>query len=371
MVMNGRKRLLDALRCEESDRVPVSIRLNPNSENVLGTEFYNYAMKKTDVIFRKGFGSFLFVDPETLKENTQTQLVDGKVIRKKTIATPKGQLTTSVMDTNSATGSWIIKPLVESEEDLEKVMSIPYRPLRPRLEVATKWFRHIGDRGLVFLISSDPVGVVAPLFSLNNFVKACYLKQSLMEETLSIIEARIIDCLEYIFTELGDIQEPLIVEVSGPEYVNTFLPPPFFRSLVVKHNRKIAEFVHSQGGLYGVHCHEKVRRILKDFVDIGADSLHPVEEPPQGDIWIDEAKEILEGKTCIIGGIQHGLLETCRPADIEASCLDVLSRAAAGGGFVLETTATPLRGTKKENLSAIIETCLKKGRYSHRPNGKS
>jgi len=74
------------------------------------------------------------------------------------------------------------------------------------------------------------------------------------------------------------------------------------------------------------------------------------------------AKKVLQGHTCVMGGIPLGLAVGGTPAEIQEYIKNLLEQVKPGGGFILAPgVATAPADTPPENLTAIIEAVEKYG----------
>ncbi len=76
-----------------------------------------------------------------------------------------------------------------------------------------------------------------------------------------------------------------------------------------------------------------------------------------------KAKAVLDGHTCIMGGIPHTLMQTGTPQQIEEYCKNLFKVAGKGGGFVLTTSTGITHEAKPENVKAMIDSAKKYGQY--------
>ncbi|MEM2740320.1 MAG: uroporphyrinogen decarboxylase family protein [Candidatus Bathyarchaeia archaeon] len=77
---------------------------------------------------------------------------------------------------------------------------------------------------------------------------------------------------------------------------------------------------------------------------------------------IKKAKKILDGHTCIMGGLPINLLVAGTPEKIEDYVKKLISELALGGGFILSTGVADIPpGTPVANLRALINAVLKYG----------
>ncbi|NSW84251.1 MAG: hypothetical protein HPY90_13445 [Syntrophothermus sp.] len=75
-----------------------------------------------------------------------------------------------------------------------------------------------------------------------------------------------------------------------------------------------------------------------------------------------KAKRVLQGHTCVVGGIPVSLLAGGTPARIEEHVRELLEQVKPGGGFILSPSiGTATADTPVENLHALIEAVEKYG----------
>jgi methionine synthase II (cobalamin-independent) len=112
-----------------------------------------------------------------------------------------------------------------------------------------------------------------------------------------------------------------------------------------------------------VHCHGRVRNLLESFVEMGVDSIDPVEPLPQGDVDLAEAKEAYDKRLVFRGNIEFLDMETRRPDEIE----ELVRRAITDCGrkdIMLNTSAGPHERPSDlllANVERYIEAGLKYG----------
>jgi hypothetical protein len=357
-----RERLISALLLEEPDIVPTSIRIkNVNYPWMAEVGILNYVMNDSDVIWRIGSGANAFF---TKSANIHVKVDAGSNTYIYRVDTPKGCLTSVKRNTIKGkpyVGFWTVKAFLETDEDIERFLSIPYSPCIPNLEPYFERVNILKDRGIVVIEISDPVGAVGGLFPLRHFIKYCLVRRDLVKELLDTMFERICDYLERM---LVMSEEAMIVELSGSELVAPpFLHPRVFEELVVKYDRKLIELIHEYGGLALMHCHGKASKILETIASIGIDGLHPLEPPPSGDVDLEDAKKRVGDRFCIIGNIQLDTLCRCSGEKLDEECKNAIMKAAPGGGFILEPTATPLPDTPVENIKVFIKAGRRYGSY--------
>jgi uroporphyrinogen-III decarboxylase len=97
--------------------------------------------------------------------------------------------------------------------------------------------------------------------------------------------------------------------------------------------------------------------------------LEIIADLPEGSaIWwfekvdMAKAKDILAGRTCIMGDVPNALLQIGTPVEVENYCRELIDGAGDGGGFIMSTGAS-LQGAKKENVTAMIDFTKTYGTY--------
>ena len=78
---------------------------------------------------------------------------------------------------------------------------------------------------------------------------------------------------------------------------------------------------------------------------------------------LKQAKEVLGGHTCIMGGVPHSLLQTGTTNDVDKFCKELIETVGKGGGFCLSTSTGITNDAKPENVRAMAEAVKKYGSY--------
>ena len=79
---------------------------------------------------------------------------------------------------------------------------------------------------------------------------------------------------------------------------------------------------------------------------------------------VRKAKKLLQGHTCIMGGIDVGMVISSTPAKLDEYIKEILGEMMPGGGFILAPNIGNLpRETPIENIRAVYEAVEKYGKY--------
>ncbi|RLI35238.1 hypothetical protein DRO55_05495 [Candidatus Bathyarchaeota archaeon] len=282
-------------------------------------------------------------------------------IVERVIETPKGPIT-SISVRREGFPSRVVKGWIETDEDLDRFLSIPYEPPRPDLGFFFEEERRIGYRAGMSLNAPEPIGVVAPLFLWERFVKRVYRDKETILQLTEIIFERAYDFLRYILSK----GVKAIFWLIGPEYVAPPLfHPRFFEEFVVNFDSKLVKLIHEYGSKAIIHCHGRVNMILEHLASIGIDGLHPVEQPPLGDTPLKEAKRRIGDRVCIVGNIDIGDILTSSSEEMERKVKKAI-REGGPDGLILSTTASPhwwpLPERAYQNYVRFVETARRYGR---------
>ncbi|MEM2424752.1 MAG: uroporphyrinogen decarboxylase family protein [Candidatus Bathyarchaeia archaeon] len=78
---------------------------------------------------------------------------------------------------------------------------------------------------------------------------------------------------------------------------------------------------------------------------------------------VRKAKKVLEGHTCVMGGVPPTLLLSATPNEIEKYMKNLLEEVMPGGGFILATSTYVPAETPIENIKSVIRAVEKYGVY--------
>ena len=371
--MNPRERLLKTLNGEETDRVPISmyefdgfyddwIYDHPEYMRIL-----EYAERKTDKMYfwtpsdSKPVLFYGVVEEENLERKTWKE--GESTYAKTTIKTPKGTVSSISRQDSGVHTSWTIEHLCKSEQDARKILSIPYEPWRPPVDTFSKLDDKLNGSGLVLVDIPDALCLTVDLFGLTRFLRTYMTHKSLILELMDFFHERICSYLRHLLAE-GAVT---IYRVVGPEYATPpYLHPKEFDRLVTSYDVDLVELLHRYGGYARLHSHGKVKRVLSSFKEMGIDATDPLEPPPDGDIELNEARQVLGSEVTLVGNIEERLFEVGSKGDIERAVKKAVKAGTKDGGFILCPTAmpltTPLRRRIQENIIFYIDCGLKYGR---------
>jgi hypothetical protein len=295
---------------------------------------------------------------------TRADLRDGWRVITRAVETPAGPLTSMHREGADSYAHAEVKQWIESEEDVECFLSLPYHPVEPDLTPYFEARAQLGDAGYVLAYLDDAIGQVHALLGSELLAIWSVEAPHLIRRLLDVMGER---CLDFARRLLAGGVAPVLGLQGQEVVVPPLMSPRRFKELVVRYDQPIVELAHAHGCLLYVHCHGFLNAVLGHFSDMRVDILHPIEAPPMGDITLAEAKRRVGGRVCISGNIQIGDVMDLEREQIVAQTRQAIEDAAPGGGFVLTLTATPfervLSDRTRDNLLAMIDTGLEYGSY--------
>ncbi len=344
--MTSRQRLLAAIRRMPVDRVPVTLyELHDFGGSWAAAEpsyrpLLDLQASLGDTFVPMAAAAALLSDPNRIQ--TGAQLAEREGVTRRRVETPHGPLTSVSRSDPGIVTTWTLKHFIETDEDIERFLSIPYQFTPPDAEETHRLASAAGDRGLPIFSIGDPLGVISGLCDFGFFVTRIAPDAGLAGELLDRANRFLEDTIDWI----GERYRDVCVRFWGPEYSGAPLMDPrrFFRPLVLERLAPLVARTHAAGNLAVVHCHGRLDALLEMILETGADVLEPLEVLPAStaDVSIADVKRRAGHRMCLAGGLQAADLDMGTPAIIRQRVREILT-AAGPRGLILLPTSTPLQ----------------------------
>ena len=368
--MTSRERLLAVLSGQLPDRVPISCyELNPfMPDSWEGSQpsfapLLNAIGEHTDCLYMLGLPQ----RDAYLEQHTQVEQwrEGGSLFTRTRLQTPRGELGALTRQDEGVNTVWCLEHLLETREDMEKYLSIPFDPLPCDPAPIAVARERVGDHGIVMMDGGDAAGTVAGRFPFAAFTEYAFTERGLFTK---LVEQQQELLLWHYRDQLSKGAGPLY-RLCGAEYFTPpYLPPSLFEAYVYRYLAPIIDLMHGYGVKVRVHSHGRVGKVLPMIVDMGADALDPIEPPPDGDIELAELKRLYGGRLCLFGNIELRDLEYASPERMRSIVRETLRAGMPGGGFVLMPSASPIQAPLASatltNYRIMIETALEEGQYA-------
>ncbi|NQU09412.1 hypothetical protein HQ590_01365 [bacterium] len=219
--------------------------------------------------------------------------------------------------------------------DIETFLGVRYvlPPFDPEPHRALD--RAVGDAGLpVCLLAHAPAALVQ-LIGSENFGLWLFDCRGELLRALRVLQQRMLQHLHQI---LGAGLRG-VFGWGGPELlIPPLVAPETFDEFDAAFDQPLVDLIHDAGGTVWVHCHGGMRPMLRRFLEMQVDVLHPVEPPPSGDISLAEAFAVVGDRMGLDGNIQvHDFFSLEAPA-IRGLVHETLA-AGRGRRFILCPTS--------------------------------
>jgi len=373
--MTSRDRLLCAFGGGKPDRLPVYVRgvnvLDPawiDTKHPSFRPLADYVSRHCDLLAHAnprvhGGARFLSADVSALAAGQRVVSDDGqRRVVEDYLVTPKGEIThrTTLVKDQPGLAS---KYWIEDEDDVDKVLSIPYAP--PEIDCSPIPARQqdVGDRALVIAATSSPIFQVYMLLGSERLCLWSIDKRDVVRRLLGVVTDRWRYQMEAM---LAQGCGPIIGSIGEEVITPPLHPPADFQEFIVDVQKPVYDRFRAKGVLIHTHCHGNLQHVLGLFHHMGVTSLHPVETPPMGDITLDEFRRQVGTDICIKGNVQIGDLFSQTPDQIRAFCRHTIDVAGRDGALILAPSASPylheLTPQVFANYKAMIDAALEFGR---------
>jgi hypothetical protein len=313
----------------------------------------------------QSYQRFLEAPQEYVEELPPERLSKIRTRHTTVLHTPKGDLKW-VFDVDDGIFTWwdIQKP-VQCVEDVEKLLSVPYRFDPPDASEFEAFRQHRAEMGDLAVGGAGVNSMVAMLCGIMHYQQV--LEWLLLEPDLIKLLAdtwleRVGEKVDFMLSQgVGPFWHFNGVERAAPPMMS----PQQWDQWVVPYDGEIMRRIKAADpeARIHVHCHARVRTLLDSFVEMGVDSTDPVEPPPQGNADIAEVKQTYDGRLVFLGNIEFLAIESLQPDEVEA----LVRRAIEAGGkknVILTPSSTPHSRPSDlclANTERYIEAGLKYG----------
>jgi hypothetical protein len=158
--------------------------------------------------------------------------------------------------------------------------------------------------------------------------------------------------------QLMQSRVPLYFTQLGLEMaIDPWMSPEMLERFVAPYDSRINERVHDYGGKIRHHCHGNVMGYLETFCGMGLDGTEPLEPPPQANVDLKRAKELVGNRMLLCGNIPSPQFQTADPEETREQVKQAIAAAAPGGGFVLRPTGGDAGTWEFRNLENVVANC--------------
>ncbi len=364
-MMDSKSRLLKAWRFQESDRVPLEIRLYPPAKDLPGADkILEFEQNEADNFRGVAGFNWGFMGLDTTYTEEVIEDVPGQFKRlRRTHSTPAGIFTAITQhihgDGDPNDFHWE-KRYIATLDDFRR-MAEADREIRPfNLEQYNKGCAGIGDRGLPSTGLFHPLGMLARNSATEEFYMWLVTEEALVMRYLE-------RCTEQICATLlavrgaGFADPPVFMTYALEMLIPPWLGVTHFDRLVFPFDKRVNDAVHAIGGRHRAHCHGNSGDFLERFADMGVDAVEPLEPPPYGNNLLVTAKKRVGKRMLLSGNVvtQDFCRDSFKVTDVRNLVKRAIEEGAPGGGFTLRATGGAVgNGKTREQCIKDIECNL-------------
>ena len=339
--MNGKQRILAALRREIPDMVPVFEWF----VDVTVGEALVGSGDAIDVVER------LDLDAVNLRANYRSEKVDDITLIDEWGM--KRQLTGDVLP--AVIGS----PIPDVTRHTEFTFPDPEAP--HRFETLERALDRFGDERAIVLNLRDGFSDMRDLLGYEGALMAMLLEPARFDELLE-------RSVEYNLKLAAVARQRYGTEIvaTTDDVANAtgllMRPDTYFERLGPGFKAAIGGY-KEMGYLTIKHCDGNVDAVLDFWIEAGIDCLDPID--PAGGYTIGGMKQRIGDKVCLKGNVDcTGNLCSGSPEDVAEEARQCIDQGAGrGGGLIVSSSNTIHRGVKPENFRAMIEAVRESGVY--------
>ena len=151
-----------------------------------------------------------------------------------------------------------VKHFFEGKADIEKFLSVDYRPLQPNIAEFQTWDKRIGAEGLVMALIYNATSLPGLWMSPDAFMLTCVDDFPLIRTLLEVASQRVNG---YVAT-LGKLGVRAF-RIAGAELCSqTLMGPRWFEKLCAPYDETLVDVIHKRGGTAFYHCHGRISAII-------------------------------------------------------------------------------------------------------------
>jgi len=389
--MNGRERLLKALKHEPTDRVPVA----PFTYYNAIYEMFDYVPKIAtffnppdfdpvekfveycdyfgfDVLHVLGSVWDVWV-ANTLMDQTIARNADNwdvtiedqyhgedELLRTLTIRSPGGEL--RHVEHHNRTSKYLIvsatrEYLIKTRQDFEILRR--YAPAADQMDcqLISRARQATGDKGLVTANTHGSFNILGMFRKLDDILVDPLLDEVFYQEMVDYFLPRLVQRAKKMIESGADV-----IEVAG--HWTGQVGPKTFQKYILENENRLVKAIHTLGAPVIYHNCGDAAKIMRFYNGLEIDCWGYLTPPPFADVILDEALAVLRPTLTLRGNIdQIEFLMKATPQQVKEKVREVLMKVKPRGNWILSTTDFFFDGTPYENIRAFAEAGREFGLY--------
>lgn len=345
-------RVITTLHHEEPDRVPL-VEISVDYE--IMSRFLGRAVTDDDLAAQVAFWSQAGYDYIPL---TVGMMRPGGVTKDSQISKVIQDVLLADIEDEDGDEAWNVwkQPRIHTEEDFE---AFPWEDAA-RLDFSK--FHEVQallPEGMKIIAASGKIFTLTwMLMGFEDFAVNLLLKPGFVAQVFERVAQIQLDGLKQIVS-IPNVAAVWAVDDlafgTGP-----MISPKAFRQYLFPWYEEFGKICRDNGLYFFFHSDGVLWELMEDLLAVGVDALHPI-DPTCMDI--EEVKEKVGDRLCLIGNISNEILAIGTPQEVAELTKKRLRALAPGGGYCLGSGNSVPDWAQIENYRAMIDTGLRYGHY--------
>jgi hypothetical protein len=229
--------------------------------------------------------------------------------------TPEGDLRQVFRASTRKRPGYIAEHPLKEPGDVRRLLSLPYEPYPFSSDEYRRVDAEVGQAGIAVFPLDHAMYGLQRLMGSERFALWSLEAEDLLLEAMETFARRLRDHARAAL-EAG-VQG--VFGWVGPELcIPPLMSPSAFDRYVTALDQPLIEVIRNMGSRVWVHCHGRMRPVIRRFADMGVDVLNPIEPPPMGDVKMEEAFALVGDRMGLEGNIETHDFMTADPEQLLA-----------------------------------------------------
>lgn len=347
--MNCAQRIEKVFRGELLDRVPFALKGWRISQCRAERELRNDGLGIIDA------RSVYSTHNPNIKAETLHYTENGQTLRRTTIKTPVGDLTSvsrPMAEEKTESTTWLIEPPFKRPEDYKILQFIARdKCYRPAYEGFLKAQSQMD--GEAFFKTTAPGMALHTIMYTYMDVETFSIEWAERRDELIALHNTMTENQRDIYRIIA--QSPALVVQCGGNYASEVLGKQRFSDFVLPHWDEVCDILHEGDKLVGCHLDANNRLWAEEVGASDLDWIEAFSPAPDTDMTVADARAAWPGKTLFINFPSALHLEP--PDVVAAHTLQILKDAAPGDRFIVGITENVPENCWRQSFRAILDTC--------------
>lgn len=217
---------------------------------------------------------------------------------------------------------------------------------------------HLPEGMKIIAVSGKVFTLTWLLMGFENFCLQLALDPGFVEAVMERVAAIQFDGLRRVVSIPNVAAVWLVDDIAFGS--GTMISPEALRKYVFPWYRKFAAMCREHDMYLLFHSDGILWDVMDDLLELGIHGLHPI-DPTCMDI--EEVKERIGDRICLLGNIPNELLMKGTPEEVAELTKVRIGKLAPGGGYCVGSGNSVPEWAKLENYKAMIDTVMKHGSY--------